>query len=179
MSVSRTRPRSPSVHPPPERRSASSTVWALARINLGLGYLWTFLDLTFGLGWHAPADRAWLTGNSPIRWSLANLDGPLADLAHPLAGHPVLDLSLMVVLFLLAAAFTLGVALRTAAVGNAVVLGLSALVRLPDSATLLVNTHLMLILLGFGLAVSNAGELWGAGRAWRQSPLVRRLPWLR
>ncbi len=180
MSVARVNSRQAPVRTTPRPRSgAGPVVWALLRINLGLGYLWIFLDLTFGLGWYAPPDRAWLTGNSPLRWSLINLDTPAADLVQPVAGHPLLDLSLMLFVLLLAASFTLGAALRAAAVGNALVLVLSALARLPDLPMLFVNLHLILVLLGFGLAVDGSDEVWGLGRAWRRSPLVRRLPWLR
>ncbi|WP_068756788.1 hypothetical protein [Thermobifida cellulosilytica] len=175
------RERSHSLRPAPTGPSGdtAAVVWPLLRINLGLGYLWAFLDLTFGLGWFAPPERAWLTGNSPIRWSLISLDSPAAELFRPTAGHPLLDLALMLLLLLLCAAFTLGVALRAAAVGNALLMGLSALARFPDPPDLFVNLHLILLLLGFGLAANGSGEVWGLGRVWRQSPLVRRFPWLR
>lgn len=157
----------------------TGVIWALTRISLGLGYLWTFLDLTFGLGLHTPADRAWLTGNSPIRWSLINLDGYLANRLHPSSGVPALDLALMLLLLGTGTALLLGIALWPAAAANTVVMALSLLVRWPEPGDTFINAYLILLLLGLGLAASRAGDVWGVGAAWGRSAPVRRFPWLR
>ncbi|TDQ51441.1 hypothetical protein [Actinorugispora endophytica] len=182
MSTTRTHPgpTSPAAAPaPPAHSPAAGRIWALTRVSLGLGYLWTFLDLTFGLGMGTPAERAWLTGNSPIRWSLINLDGPVAELVHPTSGQPAVDLALMVFLFATGVALLLGVALWPAAALNAVVMGLTAAVRWPEPSDTFIDAHLIFLLLGVGLAAARAGDVWGLGPVWRRSPLVRRLPWLR
>ena len=60
---------------------------AVLRIATGLVFAWAFVDKTFGLGYATPSANAWLSGGSPTKGFLGNLDhGPLASMFQSWAG---------------------------------------------------------------------------------------------
>ncbi len=62
------------------------------RIVLGLVFLWTFLDKTFGLGFSTATDKSLLTGNSPTAGFLEfGTNGPLATIFQSMEGSTIVD----------------------------------------------------------------------------------------
>lgn len=62
-------------------------VLAVLRVLMGLTFLWSFLDKTFGLGYATPAANAWADGGSPTTGFLGNVQvGPLRSALRSWAG---------------------------------------------------------------------------------------------
>jgi len=51
-------------------------------------------------------------------------------------------------------------------------------VVLPPPNNPIVDDHVLGALVVIGLMLSRAGDTLGFGKIWRQTPLVKRLPWL-
>lgn len=76
-------------------------------------------------------------------------------------------------------ALILGVGMRVAAVAGATLLALIYAAQLWPERNPFVDEHVVYGLLLAGLAVDEAGDVWGLGRRWRNQKLVRRFPLLR
>jgi thiosulfate dehydrogenase [quinone] large subunit len=172
--------------------SASTTgyVLAVSRIALGFIFLWAFLDKMFGLGYSTSPAKAWVNGGSPTSGFLGHVEvGPLRPLFTSLAGSVVVDALFMLGMFAVGVALILGVGLRIAAAAATVIMlgmwaaewPLSTLTfegQPSGSTNPVVDYHLIYALLAIVLAVTAAGRVWGLGRVWESTSLVRRLPWL-
>jgi len=151
----------------------------LVRILLGWVYLWAFLDKLFGLGMATPAERAWVSGASATRGYLSGVEGPFAGLFTSMSGNAVVDWLFMLGMFAVGVAFVLGIALRLAAVGGLLLMGGIYLSQLPLEMNPFLDQHLMYIVLGAALALTNAGRFVGLGRWWAALPVIRSHAWLR
>src|SRR5690606_34669250 len=102
---------------------AARDAWAAARLALGRITAWASVDKLFGLGFAAPAGKAWVDGVGPTEGFLANAPkGPFAGVYNALAGAAWADWLFMIGLAGIGAALLLGVGMRIAAASGALLL---------------------------------------------------------
>lgn len=173
----------PPVHRAPTatvRRLAVDYVWASLRIGLGWIFLWAFLDKLFGWGFATATENAWINGGSPTEGFLSfATTGPFEGFYQGLAGQVWVDALFMVGLAAIGLALIAGVGMRIAAGAGALLMVLMWSAVLPPPNNPVLDDHLIYAGLLIGLAMANAGDTLGFGRAWARTALVRRLPWLR
>lgn len=156
-------------------------VWtglAVARILLGVIFLWAFLDKLFGLGFATPAERAWLEGGSPTAGFLKGVEGPFAGLFNSLSGMPITDWLFMLGLLGIGVALILGVAVRLAAWSGALLMVLMWAASLPLENNPLIDDHIVyaVVLLVIGWALPQQ-KLSIAGW-WQRQSFVKKNAWL-
>jgi thiosulfate dehydrogenase [quinone] large subunit len=164
---------------------------AVARIALGLVFLWAFVDKTFGLGYATPTARAWIHGGSPTTGFLrASEAGPFRNFFHALAGSAVVDWVFMIGLLGIGLALVLGVARwATVAAAGLMLMAMwaaewplalhTATGAATGSTNPLIDYHLIYTIVIIALAVAGAGATWGLAHRWERTALVRRWSWLR
>jgi thiosulfate dehydrogenase [quinone] large subunit len=174
------------------RSSAARKALAALRIAFGLTFLWAFLDKLLALGFHTGYDQegnldrfgdaAWINGGSPTEGFLAfgvNPDSPFADFFTGLAGSAIVDWLFMLGLLGIGTALTLGIGMRAAAAAGALLyLMMYAAVMVPENNPVF-DDHLIGAISVIVLALTLAGDTWGAGQAWARTHLVRRYGFLR
>jgi thiosulfate dehydrogenase [quinone] large subunit len=157
----------------------AAIVWGITRIVLGWIFLWAFLDKLFGLGYSTPSEGSWLNGGSPTKGFLANAaTGPFENIYHDIAGQGWADWLFMAGLLGIGVALMLGIGMRIACVSGALLYVLMWTVVLPPENNPIVDDHIVSALVLIGLMLIHAGDMLGFGRTWRESAIVRRLPWL-
>lgn len=160
----------------------------LLRISIGLILLWAFLDKLFGLGFDTCAGEqagvvdyqcsdAWIAGGSPTSgFSEFGTSGPLQSFFNGLAEYAAIDWLFMLALLLGGIALILGIGIKLATAGSAVLLLLMWLATFPPERHPFFSEHIIYIL-GLGVVwLSNEGQRIGLGSWWRTLPLVRRYP---
>lgn len=165
---------------------------AVLRIAYGVTFLWAFLDKLLALGFHTGYDQdgvldrfgpaAWLNGGSPTEGFLAfgvPEDNPFKELFTAMAGDTWVDWLFMLGLLGIGAALFTGIGMRAAAAAGVLLYGLMYAASLPLENNPVVDDHLIGAVVLVVLAVTLAGDTWGAGRAWARTRLVRRYPALR
>jgi thiosulfate dehydrogenase [quinone] large subunit len=157
---------------------ATRYVWAITRLCLGWTFLWPFLDKTFGLGHQTTSAHAWINGGSPSFGFLSGATGPFAGFYQSIAGAGWVNWLFMIGLLGIALALLLGIGMRIAAGGGAVLLVLMWSASLPPQDDIFMDNHIIYALVLIGLALVAAGNTFGLGRWWTQTSLVRRFPWL-
>lgn len=152
---------------------------AVVRIVLGSVFLWAFFDKTFGLGFATSPGKAWIAGGSPTAGYLGSMKGSFSGMFQALAGAPIVDWLFMLGLLGAGTALVLGIALRTAAAGGTVLLGLMWLSSLPLQNNPIIDEHVVYAAVIIALAAARAGDTWGLGQQW--SALIKNpsLGWLR
>ncbi|MFB9449481.1 DoxX family membrane protein [Dactylosporangium vinaceum] len=162
-------------------RSATAARYVLAGIRLALGWIffWAFLDKVFGLGFATPSARAWMNGGSPTNGFLGAAKGPFSGFYHAIAGTAGADLLFLGALLAIGVALLLGVGMRLAAAGGALLTVMMWTAVLPPSSNPFMDEHLVYAAILIVLTLLGAGNTLGLGRAWTALPLVRRTPWLR
>jgi thiosulfate dehydrogenase [quinone] large subunit len=154
----------------------------LAGIRLALGwiFLWAFLDKTFGLGYATPAAKSWLNGASPTKGFLGSAAaGPFTGFYHSIAGTGLADVLFMAGMLAIGAALILGIGVRLAATGGALLTVMMWTAVLPPASNPFMDDHLIYAAVLIVLALLGAGNTLGLGRAWAATPLVRRAAWLK
>jgi thiosulfate dehydrogenase [quinone] large subunit len=164
---------------------------AVLRVATGFIFLWAFLDKLFGLGYSTPSANAWIHGGSPTKGFLSHVAvGPFQSLFHSIAGTWWADTLFMIGLGAVGIAVILGVGMRIAAWGGAILMLLMWVAEWPfaqftaagaasGSTNPVVDYHIIYALTLIVLAAYGAGKTWGLGPAWAQMPLVQRHGWLR
>jgi thiosulfate dehydrogenase [quinone] large subunit len=174
------------------KSSVARKALAVLRIAFGLTFLWAFFDKLLALGYHTGYDQegnldrfgdaAWINGGSPTEGFLAfgvNPDSPFASFFNGLAGYAVIDWLFMLGLLAIGTTLTLGIGMRFAAVaGAALYLMMYAAVMVPENNPVF-DDHLIGAITVVVLALTLAGDTWGAGKAWARTHLVRRYGFLR
>ncbi len=154
--------------------------FALARIGLGLIFLWAFLDKLFGLGHATKPAQAWLQGGSPAGGFLGHaVHGPLAGFYQSLAGNPLVDWLFMLGLLGLGVSLILGIGLKIAGYAGTLLMVLMWSAVLPPANHPFLDEHIIYACMLLGFAHSNVGECLGLGKAWANTDLVKHNPWLK
>ena len=174
-------------------------VLAVMRIGFGITFLWAFFDKLLALGFHTGAvtnpetgardsidffakDAAWLNGGSPTEGFLTfgvPADNPFKDTFNNLAGDAWVDWLFMAGLLGIGLALTLGIGMRAAAAAGATLYMLMYAASVPLENNPVFDDHLIGAIAVVLLAVTYAGDTWGAGKAWAKTTLVQRHPVLR
>lgn len=153
-------------------------VWAVTRLSLASVFLWAFFDKLFGLGHETASARSWIHGGSPSAGFLNGAKGPFSAVYHSIAGNGVVNWVFMIGLLGIGVALLLGVGMRIAAAGGAVMVVLMWSASLPPANHIFMDDHIVYALVLLGLAAVGAGNTLGLGRWWTRTGLVRRAPWL-
>lgn len=164
---------------PQESSPAARHLLAVIRIALGWIFLWAFLDKLFGWGPATSPAKSVLNGGSPTQGFLSSAKGPFSGLFQSIAGGYLSDLLFMAALLAIGGALILGIAMRPAALGGAVLTVLMWAAVLPPAGNPFLDEHLVYAAILVVLALLNAGDTLGLGKAWSATPLVRRAAWLR
>jgi thiosulfate dehydrogenase [quinone] large subunit len=166
-------------------------ILAVSRLALGFIFLWAFLDKLFGLGYSTQPAKAWINGGSPTSGFLGHVEvGPFRFLFNSLAGSATVDVLFMLGMLAVGVALIAGIGLRVAAVTGAAIMLMMWAAEWPlaqltsegqpsGSVNPIVDYHLIYALLAVVIAATAAGRVWGLGRVWESTSLVKRLPWLR
>ncbi|MBC6445825.1 hypothetical protein [Actinokineospora xionganensis] len=169
--------------------TTAGRVIAATRIVMGLVFGWAFIDKFFGLGY--ATTKGWIEGGSPTKGFLGGIDhGPLGSVFRGWAGQAWADWLFMAGLLGIAVALLAGAGLRIAAATGGLLLMMMwvadwPLARHTDTGELtrstnpIIDSHLVYALVLVALAVLYAGDVWGLGKQWAQTNIVRRNPWLR
>lgn len=162
--------------------------WAMARIALGLTFLWAFFDKLLGLGFATCrdaktevvtmlCDSAWVNGGSPTLGFLKfGTKGPLADFYQALAGNAFIDMLFMAGLLLIGFALLFGIGMRIATFSGVLLfIMMWTAAMLPENNPLL-DDHIIYSIVLLGLLEANKQQVWGLRNWWVKQPLVKRLP---
>jgi len=160
---------------------------ALARISLGLIFLWAFFDKMFGLGFSTcraatsnvvtvGCSQAWLKGGSPTSGFLSHATGPFASFYQNLAGHGWVDYLFMAALLAFGVCLVLGIGMRlaTSLAGLLLVLMWSAM--LWPAQNPLLDEHIIYVFVLVALNLSNSQQKWGLRDWWLKTQLVKNMP---
>ncbi|MGH3363526.1 MAG: hypothetical protein ACRDOW_02265 [Nocardioidaceae bacterium] len=179
------------------RSSAARKALAALRIGFGVTFLWAFFDKLLALGFHTGwttnpetgaetldrfGDAAWINGGSPTEGFLmygVSEDNPFKDFFNSMAGDAWADWLFMIGLFGIGLALTLGFGMRIAAATGALLYMLMYAASLPLENNPVVDDHLLGAITVIVLALTLAGDTWGAGKSWARTHLVREYPFLR
>ncbi len=163
-----------------KKNESSKKMWyslAIARILLGLLFVWAFFDKLFGLGYATPAARAWVNGGSPTAGFLKNVEGPFADLFNAMAGHAWADWLFMAGLLGIGVALVFGVAVRIAAMTGSLLLFMMWMASLPLENNPVIDDHIVYIPLLLAIAFMPT-QVVSMQSAWRALPVVKQNRWL-
>lgn len=168
-----------------QKNDKSQYFWALARIGLGLTFLWAFMDKLFGLGFATCRDvkteavtvmceKAWVNGASPTMGFLKfATKGPFADVFQAMAGNTFVDVLFMTGLLLIGLALLLGIGMRIATISGAMLLMLMWVSMLFPENNPIIDEHVIYSIVLLGLLYSNKNQVWGLRSWWVKQSLVR------
>lgn len=163
---------------------------ALARISLGFIFLWAFFDKLFGLGFatcrNAVSDvvttgcaQAWSQGGSPTTGFLEHAtQGPLASFYQGLAGQGWVDWAFMLGLLGIGLGLLLGIGVRLAALGGALMMLLMWSAALWPENNPALDDHVVYIFVLLAILYGNTQQKWGLRSWWANTPLVKRAKFL-
>ena len=173
---------------------AAMRVWGVLRIALGGIFLWAFLDKAFGLGFSTGrdavtgkvdffSDAAWINGGSPTSGFLGHglhTTPALTDFYTSLAGQSWVDWSYMLSMLLVGLGLMTGVMTRLAVIGGVAWMAMmySAASIWPANNPVL-DDHVIYAIVLIGIAMANAGTVYGLGRRWQRLGFVQRHALLR
>lgn len=151
--------------------------YAGLRILMGWNFLWGFFDKLFGLGFITKPEQAWLNGGSPTTGFLKfGTKGPFAEFFQSLAGQAWVDWFFMVSLLLLGVALILGIGMRLASYGGALLLLLMYIAGfIPPEHNPFLDEHLVYAFILLSLPLLQASHYLGLGGWWESTALVNKL----
>ncbi len=156
--------------------NSAKYVWAALRIAMGWLFFWGFLDKLLGLGFATAPESAWIRGGSPTFGFLSfGTAGPLAPVFQVVAGNPIVDFLFMAGLALVGLALLMGIGVRIAGYGGALMVLMMWLAHLPPQNNPLIDQHIVYAILLIGFAVVRAGQWVGLGNRLAR-PFSRRAP---
>lgn len=180
---------------------AAARTWAVARIALGWVFLWAFLDKTFALGFNTGrttldgggetvsyfGKSAWLFGfgdGSPTFGFLKfGTKGWFAGFFQSFAGTAWADWLFMLGLLTVGIALIFGIGMRLGTISGVALLSLMWLaappMAVPAGHNPFMDDHIIYAIVMIGLLLVGAGDVWGFGRRWKETDLVKRFPILK
>jgi thiosulfate dehydrogenase (quinone) large subunit len=167
--------------PAADPRAAAAARYLLAGIRIGLGFifLWAFVDKVFGLGFSTTPAKAWINGGNPTQGFLGSSEGPFSGFFQAIAGTGAANVLFMGGLLAIGTALILGIGMRLAATGGALLMVMMWAAVLPPATNPILDDHLIYAAILIVLALLAAGNTLGFGRTWAAVPLVARTPWLK
>jgi thiosulfate dehydrogenase (quinone) large subunit len=167
--------------PATSTRAATAARYLLAGIRIALGFvfLWAFLDKVYGLGFATASAKSWLNGGNPTKGFLSSSKGPFSGFFHAIAGTGFANVLFMGALLAISTALILGIGMRLAAAGGALLTVMMWAVVLPPVSNPIMDDHLIYAAILIVLALLGAGNTLGLGRTWAAIPLVQRTGWLK
>lgn len=173
-----------------QQKSAQGGLYALAlaRISIGLIFLWAFFDKLFGLGFATcrnaktnavtvACKQAWIHGGSPTASFLSHATkGPLASFYQSLSGHVLIDVLFMAGLLLIGKALTFGVGIRLATTFGSLLLLMMWSAALWPANNPLLDDHIVYVFVLFAIYGFNSQQKLGMGAWWAKQPIVKRFP---
>lgn len=151
---------------------------AIARILLGLTFLWAFFDKLFGLGASTPVAKSWLHGGSPTAGFLKGVQGPFADLFHTISGHAWANWLFMLGLLGIGTALLFGVAVRLAATAGFALLFMMWMASLPIKTNPVIDDHLIYATVLVTICYGLSEQKWSLAGWWQKLSFVRQNRWL-
>jgi len=172
---------------------AARKALAVLRIAFGLTFLWAFFDKLLALGFATGKDTetgvvdyfgpdAWINGGSPTFGFLnfgVSPDNPFQGFFNSMAGAAWADWLFMLGLLGIGLALTLGIGIRLAAISGGLLYLMMWAASLPLANNPVIDDHLIGLVTLIVLALTLAGDTWGAGKQWATTNIVRRFPVLR
>jgi thiosulfate dehydrogenase [quinone] large subunit len=158
---------------------AAGRVAAVLRMVYGFTFLWAFFDKLFGLHFSTATAKSWLNGGSPTKGFLSGSKGPFEGFYHAIAGNALTNWAFMLALLAIGTALILGIGMRLAAIGGAIMYAMMYTVVLPTVTNPFLDDHIVGLLVVVLLALIGAGHVWGLGNAWNKVDIVKRYPILR
>ncbi len=173
-----------------KKTNSDKTLYALAvaRMLLGLVFIWAFLDKLLGLGFSTCRDaktnavttmcsKAWINGGSPTTGFLKLATrGPLVNFYHGLAGNGFVDVLFMAGLLLIGLALFSGIGMKIATVTGSLLLLMMYTAALPPTTHPFLDDHIIYITLLMALLFSNSQQKWGLRDWWVKQSFVKRMP---
>ncbi|MGZ5368199.1 MAG: hypothetical protein ACXWXV_02965 [Aeromicrobium sp.] len=150
---------------------------AVLRIAFGLTFLWAFFDKLFGLGYATKSGDSWLNGGSPTEGFLKfGAKGPFKDFYNSIAGDTWADVLFMAALLAIGVALTLGIGMRLAGIGGAVLYVMMWTVALPPENNPVIDDHILGAISVAVLALTYEGQpgasvVSGITPPWQRSSL--------
>lgn len=146
---------------------------------MGWIFLWPFLDKLFGLGFATEAGSGWVDGGSPTSGFFQfGTRGPFQEFFQGMAGSVFADWLFMLGLLGIGLALVLGIGVRIASVSGALLLVLMWLAALWPEHNPFLDDHLIYAFVLIGIYATDAGQYFGFGRNWSESPLVTKYRFL-
>lgn len=153
---------------------------AMLRISMGWVFLWAFLDKLLGLGFATAADKSWLSGNSPTLGFLKfGTAGPFKPFFVSLTGNPIVDWLFMLGLLGVGIALILGIGKKLSTMSGSLLLLLMWLAVLPPKNNPFVDEHIIYILVLQLLLQLHSGEVFGLGKWWNETFIVKKFSFLK
>lgn len=170
--------------------NGANYIWGISRMALGFYFLWAFFDKLIGLGFSTCRDRvseivsvgceqAWLFGGSPTTGYLGSLDGTFAGLFTSMSGSVFADWLFMIGLLGIGLALMLGIGMRVATFTGSLLLFAMYLASLPLATNPIIDSHIIYIIVLFGLLAVNDQQKLGFGQQWAKLSLVKKFPILK
>ncbi len=129
----------------PTARSATAAGYILAGIRIALGFvfLWAFFDKLFGWGFATIPAKSWINGGSPTQGFLSGSKGPFSGFYHTIAGTTFANVMFMAALAAIGTALILGIGMRLATIGGAVLTIMMWAAVLPPTSNPILDEHLI------------------------------------
>ncbi|OGD95866.1 hypothetical protein A3F02_01890 [Candidatus Curtissbacteria bacterium RIFCSPHIGHO2_12_FULL_38_9b] len=154
-------------------------ILAILRLSLGWIFFWAFIDKLYGLGFATTSDKSWLAGGSPTFGFLKNAtQGPFSSFYHSIAGTPVVDFLFMAGLGLIGVSLILGVGVKIAGYSGALMMLLMWSAVLPPQNNPVLDDHIIYLIILITLASSKSGHIWGLGKQWSSTSIVKKYKFL-
>lgn len=153
---------------------------ALLRISIGWIFLWAFFDKLLGLGFATAVDKSWLAGNSPTEGFLKfGTHGPFKPFFESLAGSPLVDWLFMLGLLGVGTALILGIGKKLSTMSGSLLLLLMWLAAFPPKNNPFVDDHIIYVFVLQLLLRLHSGEVFGLGKWWNETTVVKKFPFLK
>ncbi len=161
---------------------------ALARISLGVIFLWAFIDKFFGLGFATCRDaatnvvnvscsQAWLNGGSPTSGFLDHATkGPLGNIYQQLAGQTWVDWLFMAALAGIGIGLILGIGIRLATASGILLMLLMWSSALWPANNPFLDEHIVYVFVLAAISFTNSQQKWGLRNWWTKTNLVKTVP---
>jgi thiosulfate dehydrogenase [quinone] large subunit len=168
---------------------------AVLRVVFGLTFLWAFLDKLLSLGFSTGAvtntqgaktgidffgPAAWIHGGNPTLGFLKfGATGPFQGFYNAIAGEAWVNWLFMLALLGIGVALTFGIVMRLGTAAGFVLYLMMWSVALWPATNPVIDEHILGAATMVVLALTMAGDTWGAGKAWAKTSIVARFPVLR